>query len=627
MNTPHDQQTELMATHWQQPLWFALAGLCMGLLLKVVDWSLLDASVSWVGLRTTLPFSLMLFLPVALLLWKSTQRRLIPLYFISMLAIALWVGGQAQLTEDWEGHSVPSFNFMSVAFHFLLILVVMISLPFVQAWQQQRPHYAYERLFAYAWNNVHSVLLASAFALLVFLLALLATSLFDRVLSSGAQPLWASTQGSLVSYLEANYELVILAALGAGLSVIQQYDAVLLRLHTLVFALYRILAYLLAVIIIGFSLMMLPQWQNFLAEENAALIFLALVLASLLFLNTLIERGSVSLPNLAQGLFGAQLVLLPILTALAVYAIAVRTQQYGLSPSRMLSLLLSLLLLIYTLSYAVQFIRLRRYWSDGLKVVNPPLAVITALLALLTLTPVLDPQAWSVRNQLARLQNGTVSAQRFDYRSLLTKLGKPGVEAATQLRTWQERPDYAVIVRGLDNEQTQKMDPNLKTQNALAKLKIIPATQPIDPRAFADRAEQILNAEAYGSKPTCYREVLANTDCLLVFQDVNGDGKNEALLLAFSTPTTNHNTQSQYQIDGRLYLLDETGLPIASKVLSNATVKTEVNQTNLLQWPIYPNLDKTTFGQAKAAAEARQLTPVMPSLPELQIGGQYLKER
>ena len=83
MNIVTAMPVEPNANHWQQPLWFALAGLGMGLLIQGLDWLLLNSvSTAWIGLQTTLPFTLIVFLPVALLLWSSQRRIFIPIYLI-----------------------------------------------------------------------------------------------------------------------------------------------------------------------------------------------------------------------------------------------------------------------------------------------------------------------------------------------------------------------------------------------------------------------------------------------------------------------------------------------------------------------------------------------------------------
>ncbi|PID49177.1 MAG: hypothetical protein CR991_08100 [Proteobacteria bacterium] len=53
----------------------------------------------------------------------------------------------------------------------------------------------------------------------------------------------------------------------------------------------------------------------------------------------------------ANWIFRIQIVLQPLLSALALYALAVRVSQYGLTPTRTLGLLLGGLLWIYALAY------------------------------------------------------------------------------------------------------------------------------------------------------------------------------------------------------------------------------------------------------------------------------------
>lgn len=622
--------TDTPPVGWQQPFWFAIAGFFIGLVAQNLGWlytNAADQTTSWVGLGETLKVAIAVLLPIMLLLWSSGRGMIAPVFLAVMLAVAGWVGWQAQIGG---GYSTP-ITFMSFAYYILLLIASGISLTFAQAWQRERPHFSYPRLFAHAWDNVHSVLLALAFALLTFILIIAATALFESILPNKND--WQQgIERSLTSRVMENYLLIELTALGAGIGVIQQHSGLLLRLHTLVFALYNLLAYLLAVIILGFALLLLPQWQAFLDDHEAAGILLALVAVSILFLNTLVERGSPTLPRWAQALFGAQLLVLPLLVALAVYALGLRVGQYGLSPQRMAGLLLGGLLLAYTLAYAVQFVRYRSTWTEGLKAVNPPLAMLAGLLALLMLTPVLDPQGWSARNQLARLQSGAVEAKRFDYHAVRHTFGKPGTDAIATMQGWKTHPQYADISKGIteaaDPYQSPPPEAIKVTAATVAKIPVFPAGKTVDVAAFLNRMQDISTVGITAMQ--CQQPLDPNTECLLVLRDVNGDGKDEALLLGFvSVPEALAGGVGEYHIDATLYLLDTDNLPIRGKSLSNASVKLEAveNGGGYGIQQVYPPLDKITFEQVKASARAGQLAPVMPELPELQVGGQRLREQ
>lgn len=258
--------TESTLSHWQQPFWFAVVGFCLGLLGENLDWLYTDANgqhTSLIGFEMPLRWAFIVFLPVALLLWRTGKNMAVPIYLAILLVLAAWSGWNAQveISADVAGYYV-STNFMSIAFPLLLIGVVAISLPFVQTWQKQRPHWQYASLFAHAWDNTHTVLIAYAFATLSFLVLFLGALLLTTV---GID----REQLNFVQQLTEHYLPITLAATGAGIGIIQQFSHVLLRLHTLVFTLYRLLAYLTAIIAVIFTLFLMPTLQTFLADKDA----------------------------------------------------------------------------------------------------------------------------------------------------------------------------------------------------------------------------------------------------------------------------------------------------------------------------------------------------------------------
>jgi hypothetical protein len=612
----HPDAPENTTTHWQQPFWFAVAGLLIGLLLQNLGWLYTDAagqSTHWIGLETPLHVVLVLFLPAALLLWRAGRGMLAPLYLVVMLALAAWAGWQT-LVEWQEGVGFTSNaypNIMIVVFTLVLTAVLLIAVTFGQAWQREHPHFPYPKLFAHAWDNVHTVALAVLFAQVFFLVLLLGASLFESV---GLK----TATFHPVEWLAEHWLTVDLMALGAGIGVIQQFSGLLLRLHTLVFALYQVLAYLTAVIVVGFTLAVVPTFQTFFANQEGAIILLGLVAISILLLNTLVERGSQALPRWANGLFSAQIVVLPILTALAGYALLLRVREYGLAPTRLVGLLLAALLLVYTVTYAVQWVRYRAAWSQGLKASNALLALLTAFMGLLLLSPVLDPTSWSARDQLARLQAGKVSAQKFDYHTVRHGFGRAGKAAMETMQGWKDRPDYALIAQGIKDAAAAY--PSTVTDDVVAKIEVIPAEKVLD-KAFFNRLQQMptLAPQSYACLVTPVPE---GTECVLLFKDVNGDAKDEALLV------TAAKVDGHYNVDASLFLLDDTGLPRRGKSLANGVPQFTVLGADSFSTEVsYVQMDAATYAAFMAALRAGQLTAVMPRLPELQIGGQHLQEQ
>lgn len=429
-------------------------------------------------------------------------------------------------------------------------------------------------------------------------------------------------ENSLTSIVWNNILLIEMVTFAGTIGVILQYPTILFHFQTLIFALYQLLAYLMAIIIIGFALILMIQWQNFVNDKQAVGVFIALAMASVLFLNTLVGRGSQQLPIWANTLFGMQLLVLPILTVFALYVLYLRIEEYGLSPQRMLSLLLGLVLLVYTVAYAVQWVRYRKQWTEGLKAVNPPLAFLVALVGFLTLTPILDPQGWSARNQISRLETGKVEAKLFDYHALRQTFGKPGMDAIQTLKTWKDHPYYAAITEGIKNAETEL--PSKIHAVSAQHIKIVPENKNINTVSFLQTA-QSLPWENSQPLQYCLAVDLPDTECFLVFTDVNNDQRDEAILIALGQNKIDG--KPQYTVEATLMQLDEQGLPIRIKSLANSIPKLtrEGNMVSIESNPVVMTAE--TFTQVRQAILLGKLTPVMPTMPELSIAGQHLREQ
>ena len=612
--------TSATPSTWQIPFWFAVTGFCLGLLSENLAWLYTDDNgqyTTWLGLNIPIKWALTLSLVAAFFVWKAKKCMAAPIYLAILLALATYVGLNAQLEMTLDGTGfMEADNFMSISSPLLLSAIVFITLPFVQAWENTSPHWQYATLFAYAWNNTHTLLLAAGFAIISFITLLFGTMLLSQVGLKGES-------FNLTEMLTSHVFMILLTAGSAAIGIIQQYNAVLLRLHTLAFALYRLLAYAAAIITLLFTINLLPNVSVFLKESDAALTLLVLVSASILLLNTLVEYGSINLNSLAKALFSAHIVTLPLLTCFAIYAIAQRVQHYGLSPARMTALLAGMLLLVYSLVYLTQWIRYRNRWSEGLKPVNPPLALLAAILMLLLLTPILSPQNWSARQQLSRLQNGNVSAQQFDYYYLRHDFGKAGAEAIETLKTWKNHPQYASIMSQIQSIDFQAAPP--LSPEASKRINIIPETKKVDLALFMKVLQQL--PQPHSSLPSYCLEFnkSTNSECFLLFTDINADQKEEAVLVALDQFDVNNKTQ--YTVDAILMKLDTHGLPTHVKPLANATSRVERRDDYLTMESQTIPMTAQAFAQVRQALLAGQLTIVMPELPDLNIAGQRLYEQ
>lgn len=129
-------------------------------------------------------------------------------------------------------------------------------------------------------------------------------------------------------------------------------------------------------------------------------------------------------------------VLITPLVVLAVWGLALRIGQYGLTPDRIIAAACTLVGAAYAVGYG--WAALSPFWRKGdwmrpLERTNIWTAILTVGVILLLFSPALDPARLSVMDQVARLERGAVTPDRFDYRFLRFESGKAGQAALERL--------------------------------------------------------------------------------------------------------------------------------------------------------------------------------------------------
>ncbi len=134
---------------------------------------------------------------------------------------------------------------------------------------------------------------------------------------------------------------------------------------------------------------------------------------------------------------------MPVLGALAVYAIWLRVAEHGLSPNRIAAGLAALVVLGYGLLYTVAVL-LRRDWTGRIRSANIVMALVVIMVSVLWLTPVLNAERMSARDLVARFAAGKVSAEKIDLWFIARKLGRAGPVAIAELAAL-DHPDADVL--------------------------------------------------------------------------------------------------------------------------------------------------------------------------------------
>ena len=261
---------------------------------------------------------------------------------------------------------------------------------------------------------------------------------------------------------------------------------------------------------------------------NATSLVLAAAAALIILINTAYQDGRPdNLPPLVLR-FAVRVaaVLLTPLVVLAVLGLSLRIGQYGLTPDRIIAAACALVGVAYAAGYgwaAVSPFWRKGDWMRPLERTNIWTALLTVAVILLLFSPALDPARLSVMDQVARLERGAVTPDKFDYRFLRFESGKAGQAALERLA----RSDNAAIATAA--KAAQKVDNRYddrgpaEPERPLA-IEVWPAGAEPLPAGFA------ASANRSGDLDHCQYANL----CLATRKDLNGDGSQEILIVGHS---------------------------------------------------------------------------------------------
>ncbi len=390
------------------PVLFSIIGAITGLIVSQISIHTHSSNVN------DLLFTLILLVSIFDFIWKKQNTANLMKSLIVMGVILF------SLTFWFIWNDYHNIRRLSPLLFFALIQITVICTAFIQSWKTEKPHLKYSDLFENAWNN-HFFLLFSALLMGGFLAVLaLGTALFKSIGIDLENFIWSKEVTPVI----------IATLIGAGIGISREYGSLIFKIRSVFFAIFRVMAYLSAGIVILFTLSLPFSLDSLFQNKNTSFILLSVVAISILLLNTLIDTsnntGNEKLPPWRNRIFSAQIILLPFLSLLSVYAISIRLFQYGAMPKRIIALTIALLLTCYGLAYLYQLIKRKGNWTNGLVTINPPLAMLWVAALIALASPLLDPVRLSVNNQVTRLQNNIVNPDKFDFYALKLRLGKRG---------------------------------------------------------------------------------------------------------------------------------------------------------------------------------------------------------
>lgn len=340
-----------------------------------------------------------------------------------VLGLSLLIGG----ISAWVFAAEPS-GWLQMTWCLAAVVLGYIGTAFILAWPTgEGLRLRYEDLFRHAWNNVFILFLAQMLTGLFWQLLWLCALLFSML---GIPQVKEAVESPVFLWL------VLPVVFSLGMRMGRENEKVIGLLRGILLTLCRFLLPLGALITVLFTLTLpftglQPVWDT--GYSTTLLLMLAII--NLFLVNGVFQEGHQGsvYPVALKRLVNASLLCLPVLVGLAAYASWMRIDQYGLTPSRIMALLLVGVMLAHGLAAAWAVLASRQGWLSSLRVSNPWIALFSAALVVLFYTPLLAPQALSAKNQVERLVSGRTPVSEFDARNLYHDLGQPGRDAFEQL--------------------------------------------------------------------------------------------------------------------------------------------------------------------------------------------------
>ena len=405
------------------------ACLAIGLVQGVLLW--LARSITENGIKFALVTAVLVGGINLLLLGDNVRQRgtgwLVLGLTAVMSAISAWVfweGGEQWRSSSWLTGSWTCFA----------VVITYICTAFILSWPTREGRYPrYEDLFRHAWDTVFIVLLGLLLNGVFWALILLWGSLF-KMLGIVALNKVFSTDGFI--YISTAMVFAL------GLKMGRDNDRVIGLLRGILLTLCRFLLPLGALIALVFTFALPftglePIWDT----GYSTPIMVCLVAVNLFLLNGVVQDGEheIGYPTWLLRMIDLCLLCLPVLVVLAGYSTWLRIEQYGLTPSRLLAMLLVAVMLVHSLAAAWAVVLPQRQWLWRLRVSNPMIALLSVLLLLAIHTPWFSPLQFSAQNQVNRVLSGKSSVETFDADTLRYRLGPPGKQAFEALRAQVEQ--------------------------------------------------------------------------------------------------------------------------------------------------------------------------------------------
>ena len=453
-------------------------------------------------------WTLAIAVPLLLLLSLNhgNERRVIQLVagWAAVLALlAIYTGWQA---EPFEEFPVGSLTFVFCA---SMTLACFKALMYLQQRANQVP-LTYQVLFTNSWRNFLVTALSAIFVLIFWLILVLWGELFRVIEIDFFRDL----------FREDWFIFPVLGfALGLGMIIFRNLTRVIDTITKLLHALIKLLLPLIVTVAVIF-LAALPfvgldvLW----ATGNGTALLLWLLAVILFFTNAVYQDGRETNPYapVVHRLIFSGLCIMPIISALSLYGLVLRLNQYGWSVERCWAFVVWLILTLLAVGYVIGIVRRRAEWTIDLARVNRYMGLVVLALMILANSPILDFRKISLNSQMNRVDAGQIELEEFDFWYAKQHLARPGYLAMEEMKrqVGDSDPDLLELINNPVNKWGAQRMRGAEEMWAEMHYRPEPFDVPSKLKNFIDR-------QYYGT---------TEGDPVMIQVDLDADGKNEYLL-------------------------------------------------------------------------------------------------
>ena len=314
------------------------------------------------------------------------------------------------------------------------IFAVLLAAPLFQTMRDEGARkLPYGRLHGHAWTDAVIGASSLVFVGIAFALAWLIAGLFNLI---GIEAIKDLLEEDWFGWMLAGF------AFGAAVGLLRERDALVGTLQRLVMVVLSVLAPVLAVALIAF-LASVPftgldeLWDSVVPATPLMLVAGAgaILLANSVFGDSEEGVGEEERPANRALRYAAPALVLTVLPLAIIAAVSLgqRIGQYGWTPERIWGVFAVGVAIVYGIAGWWSVMRGRVYFDNLLRPLQTKMALGLCALAVFLALPIIDFGSISARSQLARLENGLVRADEFDWAAMAFDFGPAGRKRLEQV--------------------------------------------------------------------------------------------------------------------------------------------------------------------------------------------------